>query len=420
MQTKYRLICCEPDRNSYKFWFADIEGATVTRHWGRVGFKGQAKTFTYRTVGEADEVTRKKAQEKKRGRWSKADSCYISTYVELSLLEGEHQQAVANQMTLEQKALSEIGAQETEAQRLIKYLVKSNIHRIISNTSIQWSGGQLVTALGPITPDAVRQGQSFLNMIARALRDGEQHQIAFRSLVADYLKVVPIKIGMKFEPLQIFPDMSAIRSQQEILDSMSALTVSPSPDSSDIPLFEVSLSLEDNQAIIRDWVAKWRDTIHRGHSSACLEFSKLWRLNIATMTQAYDDSIGNVFELFHGTKASNLLAILQGGMKIMPADANHINGRAYGDGLYFSDRSTKALNYSYQGWYGEQRFFMLTSKVAMGRVYTPRSATWGPPPSGYDSIWAKAGRSGVKFNEMVVFSRARVLPHHLMEFKKKG
>ena len=91
----------------------------------------------------------------------------------------------------------------------------------------------------------------------------------------------------------------------------------------------------------------------------------------------------------------------------------------YGDGAYFSDQSTKSLNYAYGYWDNSTRddnCFMFLNQVAMGNIYYPRSPFRGLPPSGYDSTFAEAGKSGVINNEMIVYNTAQIKPTHLIEF----
>ena len=99
-----------------------------------------------------------------------------------------------------------------------------------------------------------------------------------------------------------------------------------------------------------------------------------------------------------------------------------ITGRMYGDGVYFSDQSTKSLNYatgSAPGQYGggSQRKFMLVNDVAMGKPYMATRSFSGGCPRGYDSTFAKAGSSGVRNNEMIVYRTSQVRPTYLCEFK---
>jgi poly [ADP-ribose] polymerase len=95
-----------------------------------------------------------------------------------------------------------------------------------------------------------------------------------------------------------------------------------------------------------------------------------------------------------------------------------ITGRMFGDGIYFSDQSTKSLNYASGYWGGgrSQRCFMIFNDVAMGREHIPRSSIRSIP-RGYDSCFAKAGQSGVMNNEMIVYRTSQVKPTFLCEFR---
>jgi poly [ADP-ribose] polymerase len=92
----------------------------------------------------------------------------------------------------------------------------------------------------------------------------------------------------------------------------------------------------------------------------------------------------------------------------------------FGDGLYFSDQSTKALNYATNFWRGggsTRRIFMFLADVAMGKPYTPSG--WGRdfPRRGYDSTFAKGGVSSVSNNEMIVYETNKANLKYLIEFE---
>jgi poly [ADP-ribose] polymerase 2/3/4 len=90
----------------------------------------------------------------------------------------------------------------------------------------------------------------------------------------------------------------------------------------------------------------------------------------------------------------------------------------FGNGLYFSDQSTKSLNYSYGYWNGvrEPNCFMFIADVAMGNASTPSGPTRNNPPAGHDSYFAQANKSGVQNNEMIVFRTSQVQLRWLIEF----
>ena len=98
------------------------------------------------------------------------------------------------------------------------------------------------------------------------------------------------------------------------------------------------------------------------------------------------------------------------------------NGRVGKPGLYFSDQSTKSLNYA-QGYWGhgstDNNCFMFNCSVAMGKYYVPSGPSSNLPKPGYDSTFAMANRSGVMNNEMIVYSVDRCNLDYLVEFSDR-
>jgi poly [ADP-ribose] polymerase len=223
-----------------------------------------------------------------------------------------------------------------------------------------------------------------------------------------------------------------VQKQNGILDSLEASlqTVltraqeekASQPEPALPKLFEAKLSLVEDAAEIARIQAKYRATRQGMHACQHLEVKRVFRVEIGSMQRAFAEraiEVGNVQEFWHGTRAGNLLSILKTGFVIPPASASYCTGRMFGNGVYFSDQSTKSLNYAYGYWGGGRRdenCYMLLCDVAMGRSYTPRSYTEKLPLAGYDSTFARAGDSGVANNEMIVYSTDQIDPRYLIEF----
>jgi poly [ADP-ribose] polymerase len=90
----------------------------------------------------------------------------------------------------------------------------------------------------------------------------------------------------------------------------------------------------------------------------------------------------------------------------------------FGDGVYFSDQSTKSLNYCTGFWGGgaSQRAFMILSDVAMGKIYEPTRSFRGSVSAHGDSVFAKPGKAGIMNNEMVVARTSQIMSKVLCEF----
>ena len=157
------------------------------------------------------------------------------------------------------------------------------------------------------------------------------------------------------------------------------------------------------------------------HTSYNLRVKNVYSVTIGNMKNAWDNDgaqMSNIKELWHGTRAANLLSILKGGLIIPKSSAGHVTGRLFGDGLYFSDQSTKSLNYSQGYWSGsrDNHCFMFLANVAMGKEYIPNGHGGPWPRKGYDSTYAIGGKSGVMNNEMIVYRTSQCNLKYLVEF----
>ena len=159
------------------------------------------------------------------------------------------------------------------------------------------------------------------------------------------------------------------------------------------------------------------------HVSSHLKLKNVFELTNNDMNARFEavaKKIGNTKMFWHGTRAFNVLSILKNGL-IIPKNGGsyHITGRMFGDGLYFSDQSTKSLNYSYGYWDGgakDSNCFMFVADVAMGKEYIPSGPGNNFPKPGYDSVFAKAHKSGVMNNEMIVYDINQANLRYLCEF----
>ena len=141
--------------------------------------------------------------------------------------------------------------------------------------------------------------------------------------------------------------------------------------------------------------------------------------------EAKGRTVGNLMRLWHGTSCANCLSILKAGFIIPKSGGSiYVCGRNFGDGIYFSDQSTKSIRYATGAWGGSgggDRKFMFLVDVAMGNMYTPKDTFNGLPPKGYDSCFAKGGYSGrLANNEMVIYRRMQCDPVYIIEFTPFG
>jgi len=426
-----KYICADIGENHNKQWEYEIfDNFTVRTSWDRVGGGMQSKDFPFPSMYDAERFVEKKVREKtKSGRKS-------GTYVEAKVLGGTVSMKTAQNHNLSEIAKKQIQTNSPETQKLVEMLIRENTHNILSATSLTYNDttGLFSTPMGIVTSDAIADARSLLNVIADYVQRAVYADLGFQDNTNKYLNIIPTDIGRKRVTVEsIWPNMDAVKKQNDILDSLEtslqiALTrpVDDGQIAVEPKLFECSLYLEEDGRVFDRIDAFYKAGVKGMHSSSHLRIIKVYRVEITPMKVAYDevkDKIGNIMELWHGTKTSNLLSILKSGFIIPRSDGSiHITGRMYGDGIYFSDSSTKSLNYSYGYWSGARNnhCFMFMCDVAMGKAYNP-SGGWGShyPMSGYDSTFAKGSRGysygGVINNEMIVYKTNQLNPKYLVE-----
>jgi poly [ADP-ribose] polymerase len=410
-----RYICVDLERNNNKFWnIALREDHSAVTEWGRVGEGGSRKEFSFGDAIRARRFFDGKRREKE-----------TKGYSPLRTLGSTDANRSAR---LAELALEQIGGSCAETQRVVARLARANVHQILAQTSLDYNveTGAFSTPLGIVTRDALVEARALLHDIARSVEANDYDDTRLAGVISQYLMQVPRDIGRsKPNPRRLFPDMAAICEQNALLDNLEAsldTALKPTNHAAKPPVrFDAELRHVEDSRVIRDIRNQFQRTAHKVHMSHSLDVIRVFEVEIAQMRTAYESRarrVGNVQSLWHGSRIGNLLSILKSGFVIPPGNAPHVTGRMFGNGVYFSDQSTKALNYAHGVWSDtrETGCFMFLCDVALGRSYTPRSWQDALPHRGSDSTFARAGVSGVINNEMVVYDTAQVNPRYLVEF----
>jgi poly [ADP-ribose] polymerase len=413
-----RYVLTDISNNNNKFWNIRLflDGSCET-HWGRVGEEGQRKAFGAAGEGYFESKCREKS-----GKGYKPQRTLANTAESGRSMAGEQ---------LAKIAAAQIVTNAPETLKLVNYLAKINVHRILEATTLSYdeSRGTFSTPLGIVTAEGITEARALLSEIGNLVHLGHYTDNRFISRLNEYLMLIPQNIGRaKPDPSILFPDLESIQKQNNILDSLEAslqhVLSAAKEEKADIPvprLFAARLDIVSESSEIDRIRHKYRSTQQAIHACAHLEVKRVFRVEIDAMRDAFDHEgtlIGNILELWHGTRASNVLSILKSGFVIPAANAPHCTGRMFGNGVYFSDQSTKSLNYAHGYWQGrsDDQCFMFLVDVAMGHSYKPKSWQEQLPREGYHSTFAEAGISGVQNNEMIVYRTCQINPRYLVEF----
>jgi poly [ADP-ribose] polymerase len=428
-----KLICADISNNNNKYWYGwAYDDGTFEYQHGRVG---KDAAIHSKSLGSSDEAVRyleSKQRSKMKVRAGKPP------YKELNVVGDGQTAEIVNKSGLQKIAKDQIKSKNKKSQtvvtKLVDYFIKVNAHDIHTATggkiTLNNDTGLFQTPLGIVTQDAIDEANDLLIKIGDYVERGTYGK-RMEGHVNNYMMLIPQDIGMKRIDIgEFFANLTSVQKQKSILDSLqvsldTALTDPDAPEDAEDTLesvFNVEVDLVSAKATIDRIKRKYSKTRKRQHSCNHLDVNKVYTIQIVSERENFDKvgkSVGNVKELWHGTRASNVLSILRGGLIIPPSSASNVTGRMYGDGLYFSDQSTKSLNYAYGYWGGGNRdnnCFMFLADVAMGKDYTPTTSYRSFPVKGYDSTFAKAGKSGVMNNEMIVYNTNQVSLKYLIEF----
>ncbi|MDJ0596447.1 MAG: WGR domain-containing protein [Pleurocapsa sp. MO_226.B13] len=409
------LVYVEVGENSNKVWRGSLmHDGSFLAEWGRVGNTLQSKHHCLGSIT----LARNKFERTKRQKLRKG-------YTPAQIIDDYKQQT----STIKLEELEAIASKQIEhgrdprSKELIRYLVKSNIHTFTSQTDITYNSatGGFRTPLGIVTPKAIAEARQYLIQIATTRKS---NSYKLRQLVSKYLRLVPQNLGHKLDESK-FCQAQEIQRQYEILNALEAAVMI---DKDKQQVFECAIarvpgSTSEGKKTFREIDRLYRSTVNQNHLAAKYKLRRVYKLDIPSMRKAFvakSKIIGNVKQHWHGTKASNLLSILKQGLIIPPANSAQCTGRMFGDGIYGSLQSTKALNYATNYWRSsgddEERVFMLLCDFAMGKEYHPQGYQRSYPVKGYDSTYVAPGAASTINQESVVYSPEQVNIKYLCEF----
>ena len=425
-----KCVCVEfGDTNNNKVWqYTLYDDGTALTEWGRVGKGLQSKVVSHSAaLKKWAEKTRDSNKPDKRYTEVKAVDTGSSVTVSGSVKDAQ----------LKDVARKQIKSSNPLVANLIDYLVKVNAHQIMKQSggkiTFDASSAQFKTPLGVIAPDQVADARDLLVDIADFVAANDFTNKRFNSTLNAYLRLIPHDVGMtKITPQRIFPNTQTIIAENDLLDGLETsfidVTTKPKPKAKkkdDAPqIFNVELEIVADKKVISHIRNLYQSTRKSMHQSNSLSVHEIYTVKIATMAAAFEKygaTLPDIRQLWHGTKASNLLSILRQGLIIPSSSSGHVTGRMYGNGIYASSVSTKALNYATNFWgYGgsTDRTFMFLVDMAMGKWHDAQSTSGPWPKAGTNSTWAKAGRA-LRNDEMIVYRLDQCNLTHLVEFRER-
>ena len=407
------LVKTDAGANSNKFYRIELVGGDVVCRWGRVGAAGES--LTHHGGGMA-KLRQLEAAKIRRG-YRRVD-----TGAGLG-------PAAAGTAAVHAAARSALSDGDGETEQLIGHLARVNRH------AIKLASGGLITATaangvqtarGPVSAAAVAEARTVLAVAGAGDLDA----------INRYLMLVPQVMPRAAGWHAQFADAGFLAGQRDFLDQLDA-AVAMSPGGGATAHFRYRLAaLPGGHEDVTRLRARFERTRNAHHGDvAGLQLLRAWALTDVTGADGWAAARGRlggqIRQLWHGTLPANVLSILHRGLYVPPASGGgvQITGRLFGDGVYFSDQSSKSLRYAYGSWAGtlQDRCYMLAADVAMGRELRTRPGDdrtevvrrmrQGDGDGRYDSLVVAGGTCGVFNNEVIVPDAGQVLLQYLCEFR---
>jgi len=424
-----KCVCVEFGKtNNNKYWeYTLYDDGTAMTAFGRVGV-----TRTENTPNPSKAL-------KKWGEKTNTNNKPDKLYKEIEAVDTGGSSCSSGASSVKNAELQDVARKQIRSKnpivsKLVDHLVKVNAHQIMKQ-----SGGKIVydaanatfkTPLGVIAPHQVAEARDLLVIIGDLVAADNFTSRKFGPTLKEYLHLIPHNVGMKkITPQLVFPDTQTIIAETDLLDGLETsfidVTTKPTKKKTkkkDAPkVFDVQLDIVEDSKVISMVRNLYQSTRKAMHQSNNLSVKTVYTVKIANMDAAFEKygaTLPDIRQLWHGTKASNLISILKQGLIIPPSSSAHCTGRLYGNGIYASSVSTKALNYATNFWGSggdTTRTFMFLLDMAMGKYHDTKD--WGGtyPRPGTQSTWARSGRA-LKNDEMIVYRTDQVRLTHLVEF----
>ena len=404
--------------NSYKYWNAKLyDDGNWSAEWGRVGCENPDSGTWNESKKTLDSMFRSKL---KKG------------YTEQKTI-GEAVASSGSGTTVKNTDLHAIAKAQILAtsspvlDRLIKRFVDANIHKITSSTQITYNTttGLFTTPLGIVEPSGLIEARNLLANLAPFVKTHKFGPDADK-ILCQYLRIIPQSLGMKrFSTDTVIPDDVALQKQLDLVDSLEssyqAMTSAPASKvdgKSQEQIFKVDLDVLTDKAEI-DRLTKWfNHSNHSTHGYSNVRIVNYLKLKVHDNWNNFNEKLGNLKEVWHGTGEPNLLSILKVGLKASPPATTKITGKMFDNGHYGALDSSKSMQYTFGRFGGSSGTsgWLLVADFALGNTYYIKTYG-GSRPSGYDSIWAKKENTGLRFDELIVPRDNQVRIKYLLELK---
>jgi len=321
-----------------------------------------------------------------------------------------------------------------EVQELTRYIYSEATNKLTSTVAAKITANGIETPLGVLTLGQIEKGEKILGdifAIYKKKRIKSEYE-KVKQLCSAFYTSIPHKIGRtraeidsaimteltqfedKQQTIQLMKDMLQVNSQGNNVLFNSQVESEYSALKCDIVYIDPGTKeFEGLNKFIQAGLVKKK----------ALKVKNLFKVKREAEWKVYDNSVGNVRQLLHGSRIQNWVGILSRGM-VLPKIAvsmgiNRTDGGWLGNGIYFGDAACTCTYYAAAGRKGTSLIGI--ASVALGKMKPFTKITYGldSPPPGFDSCHGIPSRvqrhSEFEDNEYVIYQQNRQRLEYIIE-----
>ena len=419
----------DPQKNSNKFYIAELHvskaglGYSFYASHGRVGSKGKELAQSFATLQEAEKAYNTKVKSKLRGGYTKTD---LATIAQGSSNAKDKINVDALQGVVDVSQIKATSSLDSAVESFIKHIY-AEADQAISVALTGSTKTDIRAPLGHLGVAGITKGREILYHINKLLLLGDKFGAEKCSI--EYYRVIPRKLpsNVKVDRSWVLDDQRKVAKELDILSLYEdMLKVLPISGVSNIDQKYYALNTDIRLVQDKETMGYLVDKVTSTHASNHnfrLKVVRAFEVNLKNAPQ-FNDSVGNVVRLFHGSRSANMVGILSSHLK-MPNDLGGSvvkTGAMFGPGLYFASNSTKSANYAFGSFGGRankfKTAFLMIVEVAMGNVHKVTSPhNFLRPPNGYHSVMGCKGLNLLN-NEFIVYNPNQARIRYIVEVEK--
>ena len=355
------------DGSGYASWF----------RWGRVGYSGQTNLQEFGTAEEAINTFVQKFCDKTLNEWSK------NVYKTFKPRPNKYTLLAVETLTETKEAADSRGAhvevvkveyEESKLDDSIFNLIKLISSKEMFESELRIAGLDLTRMpLGRISSAMIKDAYKILNQIeAELLRPGGPRREELAHLSGRFYTLIPHSFGFTKAISFLINSFEKLREKSELLESLAGaregvdeedrlepierVSRKPNPVDESYGRLGFKLDVVPRGSKEFELIQKYKENTQGETHTLRTSIRNIYRLNGSGDAEAPKGKrrprkAANIHEgnkklLWHGSRLTNWMSILAGGLKVAPPEAPH-TGYMFGKGIYTADCFSKAANYCF-------------------------------------------------------------------------